>query len=71
MSVNIAHDLTPKQREEIRTMITAAKKYMVVCKGLTVLVYFYSRCRYITTVAPFVHHYYNKTGCFKNDVRGG
>jgi len=25
-SVNIAHDLTPKQREEIKTMITAAKK---------------------------------------------
>ena len=25
-SVNIAHDLTPKQREEIKAMITAAKK---------------------------------------------
>ena len=33
------------------------------CKGLTVLVYFYSRCRYINTVAPFVHLYDNKTGC--------
>jgi len=28
-----------------------------VCKGLTVSVYFYSHCRYITTVAPFVHLY--------------
>jgi len=28
-SVNIAHDLTPKQREEIRTLITAARKEYV------------------------------------------
>ena len=28
-SVNIAHDLTPKQREEIKTMISAAKKEYV------------------------------------------
>ena len=28
-SVNIAHDLTPRQREEIKTMITAAKKEYV------------------------------------------
>jgi len=30
------------------------------CKGLTVLVYFYSHCRYITTVGPFVHLYDTK-----------
>ena len=28
-SVNIAHDLTSKQREEIRTLITAARKEYV------------------------------------------
>jgi len=40
-----------------------------ICKGLTVLVYFYSRCRYVTTVAPFVHLYDTKPDVWMNDVK--
>jgi len=42
---------------------------LTVCKGLTVLVYFYSQCRYITTVAPLVHLYDTKRDVWMNGVR--
>ena len=46
------------------------QKYQIEgCKRLTVLVYFYSHCHYITTVAPFVHLYDTKPDVLMNDVR--